>query len=93
MAASVQFTLRHAPGAGGEEPVTVVNLSPHGAGVIAGSYWEPNERILVRAQGGKFVAVARVVYCHRQQATQGFAVGLELLRGPLEWPPRRRQGS
>lgn len=83
MAVAGQLALSHARGTGGEERATVVNLSPHGAAVIVPSYWEPNERILVRAQGGEFVTLARVVYCHRR--AQGFATGLELHGSSPRW--------
>ncbi len=93
MAAAARLTLKHARGGGSEESATVVNLSPHGAEVIVPSYWEPNERILVRAPDGNCVALARVVYCHRQQRAQGFAIGLELRTSTMPWPPRPQRAA
>jgi len=60
------------------------NISAHGARVVTGRAWKPNERLTVRSLLGNFRSRARVVYC--EPLGRGlFAIGLQLFAGMGQW--------
>jgi len=68
------------------ETVMIVNISSHGARVIAHRYWQPHEQLVLSELIGDFHVDAEVVYCHRLDSDQ-CAVGLRFA-APVDsdWP-------
>jgi hypothetical protein len=56
-----------------------VNVSSHGARVIANQLWQTGKSALVRSEEGQFEWTGRVVYCERLPDGK-FAVGLQRSR-------------
>ncbi len=68
------------------ETVMIVNISSHGARVIANRYWQPHEQLVLSELIGDFHVDAEVVYCHRLDGDQ-CAVGLKFAAAvDTEWP-------
>jgi len=68
------------------ETVTIVNISSHGARVIAHRYWQPHEQLVLNEVIGNFHVDAEVVYCQRLDRDQ-CAVGLKFAKAvETEWP-------
>ena len=64
----------------------IVNISSHGARVIAHRYWQPHDQLVLTELIGDFHVDAEVVYCHRLERDQ-CAVGLKFARPvDAEWP-------
>jgi len=62
------------------ETVTIVNISIHGARVLAHRQWQPHEQlVLTELVGGDFHVEAEVVYCQRLDRDQ-CAVGLKFAK-------------
>ena len=68
------------------ETVMIVNISSHGARVIAHRSWQPHDQLVLSELIGDFHVDAEVVYCHRLDGDQ-CAVGLKFA-APVdgEWP-------
>ena len=66
------------------EIASTVNVSYHGAKVLAKAPWEPNQDVSVRTIFGKFYSRAHVVYC-RALPDRSFSIGLELLQPTADW--------
>jgi hypothetical protein len=60
------------------------NISAHGARVLTGSPWKPNDRLNIRSLLGNFRSRARVVYCEPQERGL-YAVGLQLFAAAGHW--------
>ena len=68
------------------ETVMIVNISSHGARVIAHRHWQPRDQLVLTELIGDFHVDAEVVYCHRLDRDQ-CAVGLKFARPvDTEWP-------
>src|SRR5215467_1740061 len=63
------------------------NVSPHGARIVTGRNWQPDERINLRSLWGTLRSRARVVYCEAQ-AEGSFVIGVELIARTGEWGSR-----
>jgi hypothetical protein len=64
----------------------IVNISSHGARVIAHRYWRPHEQLVLTEFVGDFHVDAEVVYCQRLDRDQ-CAVGLRFAAAiDTEWP-------
>ena len=64
----------------------IVNISSHGARVIAHRYWQPRDRLVLTELIGDFHIDAEVVYCHRLDRDQ-CAVGLKFATAvDTAWP-------
>jgi PilZ domain-containing protein len=68
------------------ETVMIVNISSHGARVLAHRYWRPHEQLVLTEFVGGFHVDAEVVYCQRLDRNQ-CAVGLRFAT-PVDsaWP-------
>src|SRR5437016_14597781 len=72
------------------ETVMIVNISSHGARVLAHRQWQPHEQlVLTELVGGDFHVEAEVVYCQRLDRDQ-CAVGLKFAKTRSE---ERRVGK
>jgi hypothetical protein len=64
----------------------IVNISSHGARVIAHRYWQPHEQLVLIELIGDFHVGAEVVYCQRLDREK-CAVGLKFATAvETEWP-------
>ena len=62
------------------ETVMIVNISSHGARVLARRHWQPHEQlVLTEVVGGDLHVDAEVVYCQRLDRDQ-CAVGLKFAK-------------
>jgi len=68
------------------ETVMIVNISSHGARVLAHRYWQPHEQLVLTEFVGGFHVDAEVIYCQRLERNQ-CAVGLKFATAiESEWP-------
>lgn len=68
------------------ETVTIVNISSHGARVIAHRAWQPHDQLVLTELIGDFYVDAEVIYCQRIDRDQ-CAVGLKFARAvDADWP-------
>ena len=68
------------------ETVMIVNISSHGARVLAHRYWQPHEQLVLTEFVGGFHVDAEVIYCQRLDGNQ-CAVGLKFATAiESEWP-------
>jgi hypothetical protein len=68
------------------ESVMIVNISSHGARVIAQRAWQPHDQLVLTEMIGSFHVDTEVVYCQRIDRDQ-CAVGLKFARPvEAEWP-------
>ena len=68
------------------ETVMIVNISSHGARVLAHRHWQPHEQLVLSELIGDFHVDAEVVYCQRVEANQ-CAIGLKFATAVnVEWP-------
>ncbi len=66
------------------EIASTVNVSHHGARVLAKAPWEPNQDVSVRAISGNFHSCAHIVYC-KALPDRSFSVGLEVVQPAADW--------
>jgi len=66
------------------EIASTVNVSYHGARVLAKAPWEPHQDVSVRTISGKLYSRAHVVYC-KPLPNRSFSIGLELLQPAADW--------
>lgn len=75
------------------ESVTIVNISSHGARVLAHRHWQPHEQLVLTELIGDFHVDAEVVYCQRVEHNQ-CAVGLKFATAvEAEWPGLGSSGT
>lgn len=68
------------------ETVMIVNISSHGARVLAQRFWRPHEQLVLTEFVGGFHVDAEVVYCQRLDRDQ-CAVGLKFaIAVEAAWP-------
>ena len=53
----------------------IVNISSHGARVLAHRYWQPHEQLVLTEFVGGFHVDAEVIYCQRLDRSQWPAAG------------------
>ena len=66
------------------EIASTVNVSYHGARVLANAPWKPNQDVSLRTISGNFYSRAHVVYC-KALPNRSFSIGLELLQPATDW--------
>ena len=72
------------PVTGEFEITSTIDVSLHGAGVVARSHWEPDQDLLVQPIRGNLVSRARVVRCEARE-DGSFLLGLELYPATSDW--------
>jgi PilZ domain-containing protein len=66
------------------EIASTVNVSNHGARVLAKAPWEPNQDVSLRTISGNRYLRAHVVYC-KALPNRSFSIGLELVQPAEDW--------
>jgi hypothetical protein len=75
------------------ETVMIVNISGHGARVIAQRAWQPRDQVVLTELIGSFHVDAEVVYCQRIDRDK-CAVGLKFAAAvDAEWPGVSSSGT
>ena len=66
------------------EMASTVNVSHHGAQVLAQAPWEPNQDVSLRTIFGNRCLRAHIVYC-KSLPNRTFSIGLESLQPAEDW--------
>jgi hypothetical protein len=67
------------------EITSTINVSLHGARVLAKAAWAPNQDVSVRSVPGNLYSRAHIVYC-KPLPDQSYSIGLQLLQPTENWP-------
>jgi len=66
------------------EIASTVNVSHHGARILAKAPWKPNQDVSVRTISGNLYSRAHIVYC-KPLPDHSFSIGLEMLQPTTDW--------